>query len=69
MAAFNLHTPWAEVKEKLMEAETSLISADLEYVPGKEDELLSTLSIKLSKSKEAIRTWIESVSYTSGLAG
>lgn len=69
MAAFKLNSTWAEVKEKILEAETSLTHADLEYEPGNEDALLTTLSRKLGKSKEAIRSWIESVSYTSGLAG
>ena len=69
MSTLNLKAPWEEVKEKLKEADVELTDQDLEYTPGKEDELLTRLQDKLGKSKEAIRSWIESVSYTSGMAG
>ena len=61
MSTLNLKAPWEEVKEKLKEADVELTDQDLEYTPGKEDELLTRLQEKLGKSKEAIRSWIESV--------
>lgn len=69
MSSLNLHAPWEDVKELLKEAEVELTDQDLDYTPGNEDELLSRLQIKLGKSKEDIRSWIESVSSNRGLAG
>jgi len=69
MEPLKLHGPWEEVKEKLKEAHTELTDQDLEYSPGNEDELLGRLQTKLGKSKDAIRSWIESVSSNTGLAG
>lgn len=69
MEPLKLHAPWEEVKEKLKEADAELTDHDLEYSPGKEDELLGRLENKLGKSKDDIRSWIESVSYNTGLAG
>ena len=69
MSSLNLQAPWDEVKEKLKEINVELTDQDLDYTPGKEDELFSKLQDKLGKSKEDIKVWIESVSYTSGMAG
>ena len=69
MEPLKLHAPWEEVKEKLKEADVELTDQDLEYNPGNEDELLSRLENKLGKSKDAIRSWIESISSNTGLAG
>ena len=51
MSSLNLQAPWEEVKEKLKEADVELTDQDLEYTPGKEDELLTRLQKKLGKSK------------------
>ncbi|MBA2500264.1 MAG: CsbD family protein [Chitinophagaceae bacterium] len=69
MSSLNLHAPWEDVKELLKEAEVELTDDDLDYSPGNEDELLSRLQIKLGKSQEDIRSWIESVSSNRGMAG
>ena len=64
-----LSSPWEEVREKLKETIIDLTDEDLEYQPGKEDELLERLQQKINKSKEEIRVLIESVDVNSGKAG
>jgi len=63
-----LDGPWDEVKEKLKEANTELTDDDLTYQPGEEKELLERLAAKLNKDVDAIKAWIESVSFNSGIA-
>lgn len=65
----NLKSPWHEVKEKLKENDMSLTDDDLEYEPGREDELLERLEIRLSRNKEEIRRYIESISFNGPKAG
>lgn len=69
MQAFNLERPWPEVKEKLKEINIELTDEDLQYEPGKEEELLSRLSKKIKSSPDEIRGLIESVSANKGKAG
>ena len=57
-----LAMPWPEVKELLKEANSNLSDDDLEYEPGKEDELLERLAKKMGRNSDHIRSWIESVS-------
>lgn len=64
----NLSAPWDQVKELLKEANFELTDSDLEYTPGKEEELLERLSIKLKKDKSAVKDYIESVSANKGIA-
>jgi uncharacterized protein YjbJ (UPF0337 family) len=63
-----LTAPWEEVKEKLKEANSELTDDDLQYSPGQEDELLERLAKKMNKDKPAIKSWIESVDFTDGIA-
>ena len=63
-----LEAPWDEVKEMLKEANASLTDEDLSYKPGEEDELLARLGSKMSRTKDEIRAWIESASFTKGKA-
>lgn len=65
---FKLTAPWPEVKEKIKEANVELTDSDLEYLPGKEQQLLDHLSKKLNWSPEQVRSWIESVSANKGKA-
>jgi len=67
--SFMLHAPWEEVKELLKENDITLTDEDLNYEPGKEDELLQRLHKKMNKSPEEIKAYIESVSSNSGMAG
>ena len=63
-----LSAPWAEVKELIKETNIELTDADLEYVPGKEDELLERLAKKMNRDKSAVRDYIESISSNRGIA-
>ena len=65
----NLSAPWDEVKELMKESKVELTDEDLEYEPGREDELLTRLEVKLGRSKDQIKALIESVSHNRGLAG
>jgi len=65
----NLSAPWDEVKELMKESNVELTDEDLEYEPGREDELLTRLEVKLGRSKDQIKALIESVSHNRGLAG
>jgi uncharacterized protein YjbJ (UPF0337 family) len=64
-----LHAPWEEVREQIKENNIELTDADLEYQPGREEELLERLQEKLGKSKQQIKDLIESISYNRGKAG
>jgi len=63
-----LEAPWEEVKEQLKEIHLELTDEDLEYEPGREDELLERLSTKMNKDIHAVKAWIESVSFNKGKA-
>ena len=65
----NLEAPWEEVKERMKESNIDLTDTDLEYEPGKEDELLSRLEKILHKSRPEIIAYIESISSNKDLAG
>jgi hypothetical protein len=65
----NLKTSWDEVKERLKENDMELSDEDLEYEPGKEDELLKRLEAKLNKSPEQLKQYIESISANKPKAG
>jgi uncharacterized protein YjbJ (UPF0337 family) len=65
---FKLEAPWDEVKERMKEKNIQLTDEDLQYQPGKEDELLDRLQPKLRKSKEQIKPLIESISHNHGSA-
>lgn len=63
-----LMAPWPEVKEKIKEGNIELTDADLNYVPGKEAQLLQNLAKKMQRTPEEIKAWIESVSSNKGKA-
>ena len=63
-----LEAPWEEVKEKLKEVNNSLTDEDLAYEPGQENELLERLAKKMNKDVPSVKAWIESVSFTKGIA-
>ena len=65
---FKLASSWDEVKEKIKEVNAELTDADLVYEPGREKELLERLSRKMHQDVETIKAWIESVSFTDGIA-
>jgi uncharacterized protein YjbJ (UPF0337 family) len=66
---FNLSAPWNVVKERMKENNINLTDEDLEYEPGKEDELLGRLQQKMKRSKDDIKILIESISSNTERAG
>ena len=69
MEKLKLKAPWEQVKERLKENDVHLSDEDLDYSPGKDDELLERLETKLGKNKEVIRAYIESISANDDAAG
>ncbi|MEP7373357.1 MAG: hypothetical protein ABI675_08165 [Chitinophagaceae bacterium] len=65
---FKLEKPWDKVKETLKEINLELTDDDLKYQPGEEEKLLASLEKKMNKSREEIKTLIESVSSNRGKA-
>jgi len=65
---FKLQAPWSQVKDLLKENNIELTDEDLNYEPGKENELLERLQQKMKKSKENIKMLIESISYNKSRA-
>jgi hypothetical protein len=65
----NLNASWDEVKERLKENDVSLTDEDLQYEPGREEELLERLARHSQKSPEEIRKYVESISANEDRAG
>lgn len=63
-----LLTPWEEVKEKIKERNIGLTDEDLVYEPGQEEALLERLAMKMNRTKEEIRHFVESVAYNRDVA-
>jgi uncharacterized protein YjbJ (UPF0337 family) len=61
MTKLELKGSWNEVKGKLKQKYAQLSDDDVAFAEGKEDELLGRLQQKLGKSKEDLRTEIESL--------
>ena len=68
MQQLKLSEPWEDVKEKIKESNIELTDEDLQYTPGKEEELLNRLSKKLNRTPDEVKAWIESVSFNKGIA-
>lgn len=64
-----LKAPWNEVKERMKENDSNLTDEDLEYIPGKEEELLRRLEKLMNKPRHQIIGYIESISSNENLAG
>ncbi|MBN8789457.1 MAG: CsbD family protein [Terrimonas sp.] len=52
---------WNEVKGKVKKAYADLTEDDLLYEEGKDDELLGRIQKKIGKTKEEVKSWIESL--------
>lgn len=63
-----LETPWEEVKERMKDNDSNLTDADLEYVPGCEEDLLQRLEKVMNKPRQQIIAYIESISANTDLA-
>jgi hypothetical protein len=64
-----LNAPWEEVKEKIKEVNIEITDEDLEFEEENLDALLERLAIKMNRNKEQVKAFIESISYTDGIAG
>ncbi|NII24437.1 general stress protein CsbD [Pseudoflavitalea sp. X16] len=63
-----LHSSWEEVKEKIKERNIGITDEDLDFEPGEEDALLERLAVKMERSKEEVKRFIESISYNQDIA-
>lgn len=61
MTKLQLKGSWNEVKGKIKQKYGELTDDDLAFAEGKDDELLGRLQKKLGKTKEEIRSYIESL--------
>ena len=64
-----LQAPWEKVKERMKENDISLTDEDLEYIPGKEEELIQRLEKIMNRSRDQVVAYIESISSNEHLAG
>lgn len=64
-----LEASWEEVKEHMKENDIRLTDADLEYEPGREEELLQRLEKIMNKPRQEIIAYIESISANKDQAG
>ncbi len=68
-SVLRLEVPWETVKERMKENDISLTDEDLEYIPGKEEELIKRLVKILNRSRDHVIAYIESISSNEDLAG
>ena len=68
-AALKLQAPWEKVKERMKENDINLTDEDLEYIPGKEKELIQRLEKIMNRSHDQVIAYIESISSNEDLAG
>ena len=66
---FRLQAPWETVKERMKENDINLTDEDLEYIPGKEEELIQRLEKIMNRSHDQVVAYIESISSNEDLAG
>jgi uncharacterized protein YjbJ (UPF0337 family) len=67
--ALHFHSSWESLKEKIKETNTSLTDEDLQYSPGKEEELCGRLADKLHMNKDEVTGWLESLDSNKAMAG
>jgi 5-bromo-4-chloroindolyl phosphate hydrolysis protein len=64
-----LQAPWETVKERMKENDINLTDEDLEYIPGKEEELIKRLEKVMKRSRAQVIAYIESIASNENLAG
>jgi hypothetical protein len=64
-----LQAPWETVKERMKENDINLTDEDLEYIPGKEEELIQRLEKVMNRSRAQVIAYIESIASNENLAG
>lgn len=52
---------WNELKGKAKQQHAHLTDDDVQYQEGKEDELLGRLQQALGKTKDEVKSWIDSL--------
>ena len=67
-SVLRLKIPWEVVKERMKENDINLTDEDLEYIPGKEEELILRLEKIMNRSHDEIVAYIESISSNEDLA-
>jgi hypothetical protein len=68
-SVLRLKIPWEIVKERMKDNDISLTDEDLEYIPGKEEELIQRLEKIMGRSHDQVVAYIESISSNEDLAG
>ena len=68
-SVLRLAVPWETVKERMKENDINLTDKDLEYIPGKEEELIQRLEKVMNRSRDQVIAYIESISSNEDLAG
>ena len=68
-SVLRLTAPWETVKERMKENDINLTDEDLEYIPGKEEELIQRLEKIMNRSHDQVIAYIESISSNEDLAG
>ena len=68
-SVLRLEVPWEIVKERMKDNDSSLTDEDLEYIPGKEEELIQRLERIMNRSRDQVVAYIESISSNEDLAG
>lgn len=68
-SVLRLKAPWEIVKERMKDNDISLTDEDLEYIPGKEEELILRLEKIMNKTRDQVVAYIESISSNEDLAG
>ena len=66
---FKLEASWEKVKERMKENNANLFDADLDYEPGKEEELLQRLEKVMNRPRHQVIAYIESISSNNDMAG
>ena len=61
MDKLELKGRWNELKGKMKQANGSLTDDDLQYVEGKEDELLGRIQKRTGRTKEQVKNFIDNL--------
>ena len=57
----NIETGWVEISEKLINRFPKLRKINMDFIKGKEEELLSRIEMRLEKSRAELLTLIETL--------
>ena len=57
----NIETGWVDISEKLISRFPKLRKIDMDFIKGKEEELLSRIEMRLEKSRAELLTLINTL--------